>query len=975
MSDPSPPRNTDHTLSSSGESSGDVIDRYELVGLLGEGGMGTVWLARQSVPVQREVALKVIKLGMDTRAVVARFDAERQALALMDHPHIAKVLDGGATKSGRPYFVMERVDGTPITDYCDAHQLSLKQRLELFTQVCGAIQHAHLKGIIHRDIKPSNVLVAMHDGDPAPKVIDFGVSKATSVELTQETLGTLAGGIVGTPEYMAPEQATLGASDIDTRADVYSLGALLYELLTGTTPFDLQTALESGIAEMLLTIRAVDPAKPSTRISTLGAASLTIASRRQASVEVLRDDLRGDLDWIVMKALDKERERRYDSARELAADVQRYLQHEPVEAAPPSTRYRVAKFVRRRRKTVLAASLIMFLLVAGSTGTGIGWWKMVRANRALDVALEEKGLALDEEGRQRDLAEESAARARVAREDALAEAERAQLAEERATQRALELEQVTEFQSTQLSSIDVPLMGERLHAALLAAVSQEDSAALSAAFSRVNFTDIAFDSLRRNLFETSIEAIDSQFADQPIVRARLLHTVGVVLQNMSRREAAVDPLVRALGLRRESLGNDDTETLFSISNLAFLFYKLRRSDEAEVFFLEALDGFRRIHGPEHADTLTVMNNYALHMQSERRFEEAEAMLNQALEIARRALGLDHSITSSIELNLGAHLRTQGRLADAEPYLVSSLERNRRLLGEDHLKTLDAMHQLASLYETQHRFDLAVPLARECLERRRRVLGNDHVRTVASIQNMGLLHRSMGQLDQAQEHFEEALATVRRTLPPGHRHILNCAAQLGGLQFDLGQVDLAEPLLWESLVGHQRILGPEASLTRGSLRRFSELQIERLKTARAAGDDELVGLQLARVGAVHLFAGEFSKAEEVLVQALDLLYATLAEDDVRRFQVESDLGAALAAQGRYDEAEPLLIGSAEMLIEADPASIPTEFERVSASRAVERVAELFEAWQEASPTAGHAQRAREWREQLEAWRAERAPDDD
>ena len=374
------------------ESPGTVIGPYKLIEPIGEGGMGRVWMAQQVEPVKRLVAVKLIKAGMDSRQVIARFDAERQALALMDHPNIARVLDGGTTGGGRPYFVMDLVKGMPITRYCDEHHLTPRQRLELFIPVCQAVQHAHQKGIIHRDLKPSNVLVALYDGKPVPKIIDFGVAKAAGQQLTDQTLVTGFGAIIGTLEYMSPEQAEVNQLDIDTRSDIYALGVLLYELLTGSPPFRRQELTQAGMLEMLRVIREQEPSKPSTKLSTAEGLP-TLAANRGTEPARLTKLVRGELDWIVMKALEKERNRRYETANGFALDVQRYLAGEPVLAAPATTVYRLRKFVKRHKGSVAAAGLVLLLLVGGITGTT---WGLVRAEHHRQLAEAKKREALSE---------------------------------------------------------------------------------------------------------------------------------------------------------------------------------------------------------------------------------------------------------------------------------------------------------------------------------------------------------------------------------------------------------------------------------------------------------------------------------------------------------------------------------------------------------------------------------------------------
>jgi serine/threonine protein kinase len=404
------------------ERPGTVIGPYKLMEQIGEGGMGLVFVAEQQHPIRRKVALKVIKPGMDSRQVLARFEAERQALALMDHPNIAKVLDGGQTVGGRPYFVMQLVKGVPITRFCDDNRLTTRQRLELFVPVCGAVQHAHQKGIVHRDLKPSNVLVASHDGKPVIQVIDFGVAKALGEQLTEKTVYTQFAQLIGTPLYMSPEQAGQSSLDVDTRSDIYSLGVLLYELLTGTTPFDAERFHTVGFDEMRRIIREEEPARPSTRISTLGQAAVTVSANRQSDPKKLSRLIRGELDWIVMKALEKDRNRRYESASAFAADVERYLADEPVLACPPSAAYRFRKFVRRNKGPVAAATVIFLALVAGVIGTTLGLFEAKRQETiAVGAAEEEKkalGRVADEQERTK-VALSEATRASAARRVAL----------------------------------------------------------------------------------------------------------------------------------------------------------------------------------------------------------------------------------------------------------------------------------------------------------------------------------------------------------------------------------------------------------------------------------------------------------------------------------------------------------------------------------------------------------------------------
>ncbi|HTD85577.1 MAG TPA: serine/threonine-protein kinase, partial [Candidatus Binatia bacterium] len=396
-STPSPDAESTLVVPSVTEKAGDKIGRYKLREKIGEGGWGAVYVAEQEEPVRRRVALKVIKPGMDSCQVIARFEAERQALAMMDHPNIAKVLDAGTTDTGRPYFVMELVRGIRITDYCDQNKLPMRERLDLFIQVCHAVQHAHQKGIIHRDIKPSNILVTLHDGVPVPKVIDFGIAKAIEGRLTNLTVYTELHQFIGTPAYMSPEQAEMSGLDIDTRSDIYSLGVLIYELLTSQTPLDSDQLVRSGLDELRRKIREDEPKRPSTRLSTMGMAeAVTVAKSHGVQIPALVKIVRGDLDWIVMKCLEKDRTRRYETANGLATDIQRHLRNEPITARPPSTAYRFQKLVRRNKLAFTAVTGIVLALVVGLAVAGIALVRE-RAARVRAVSAEREQSRLRKE--------------------------------------------------------------------------------------------------------------------------------------------------------------------------------------------------------------------------------------------------------------------------------------------------------------------------------------------------------------------------------------------------------------------------------------------------------------------------------------------------------------------------------------------------------------------------------------------------
>jgi serine/threonine protein kinase len=677
------------------EGPGTRIGPYKLLQPIGEGGMGVVYMAEQYKPIRRRVALKVIKVGMDTDQVVARFEAERQALALMDHPNIARVLDAGATESGRPFFVMELVHGIPITEYCDQAQLTPRERMELFVPVCHAIQHAHQKGIIHRDVKPSNVLVTLHDGRPVPKVIDFGVAKAICQRLTERTLFTQFGAVIGTLEYMSPEQAEPSGLDIDTRSDIYALGILLYELLTGTTPLERAKLHQAGYAEILKRIKGEEPPRPSQRLSASKPALASIAARRRTEPAKLAKLVRGELDWIVMKALEKDRTRRYETANGLARDIERYLHDEPVEACPPSATYRLSKLARKHRAAMVTlAGFAAVIMTAAIIGTVLA----VRATTAERLASER-----------------------------LTESDEARRQAEAVSRRLVEIFRRTDpiLDGRQIKVTDLLDQAEReLNAELPGAskIKGELFHTLGGAYRSLGFYDRAAELLTKAL--SMRQALLGP--DHPDT-LKSMSELAVVYMESDRVNEAMPRVEEAFKLQRARLGPDHLDTLETMLVLSWAYDRAGRLDEATSLAEEVLRRRKAKLGADHPDTLHSMFGVAVEYILNKRLFEGIALHEEALKLRKAKLGPDHYWTLQSMYGLACAYQVADRLDDSLRLSEEALELYKAKLGPDHPQTLETRAvrdgTLGRMRLQQKEYAGAEPLLRQDLSSHERSVPN------------------------------------------------------------------------------------------------------------------------------------------------------------------------------------------------------------------------------------------------------------
>jgi eukaryotic-like serine/threonine-protein kinase len=748
---------------------GQSIGPYRLIKKLGEGGMGQVWLAEQISPVRRQVAIKLIRGGMFDPQMLQRFQAERQSLALMDHPAIAKVFDAGATSQGQPYFVMEYVEGLPINRYCDVKKLSIGERLRLFLQLCDGVQHAHQKAIIHRDIKPANILVVEIDGKPTARIIDFGLAKATVARDPGQTVFTQAGSFVGTPGYTSPEQADPSVEDIDTRADVYSLGVVLYELLTGGLPFDPKRLSKLPIDKILRIAREEDPPSPSTRVSSDRENLVAVAALRSTNSTGLPRLLRGDLDWITMKALERDRDRRYRSPSEFAADLERYVSNRPVLARRASAGYRVQKYIARHRVLTTTAAIVGVLIV-GFIATLA--YQLRRTTRERDRA-------------------------------------------NRVTEFVTHMFEVADPGEARGNSITVREILDKASKDIVSDLSNDPQlqaqlmSVMGDVYHQLGLYPKANELLTHALqIENRILGPDNPETASTTSRlAASLADAG----NLTEAEKLLRPLVE---IEKRNLGPENRKTLVCMNLLATTLHGQAKYTDAEKMYRQILETQRRVYGPDDPITLTLESNIAAVLSdSGSHSPEIEKLDREVLESRRRVLGPDHPDTLRSMANLGIALTAQGnRATEAERLLQETLETQRRVLGPEHPDTLGTMGALTAVYELEYRYVDEEKLARQTLEIERRVLGPEHGDTLAAMANLAGAIGLQKRYAEAEQIARQTLEIENRVLAPEHPTTLVTKANLADILDSEHRLPEADKLVNEVLEADRHVFGAENPTT-------------------------------------------------------------------------------------------------------------------------------------------------------------------
>ncbi|UCD74351.1 MAG: serine/threonine protein kinase [Phycisphaerales bacterium] len=792
------------------EKAGTRIGNYKILQQIGEGGFGAVYMAEQEEPVRRKVALKIIKLGMDTKQVIARFEAERQALAMMDHPNIAKVLEAGATETGRPYFIMELVKGIPLTEYCDKQKLSTRERLDLFLQVCGAVQHAHQKGVIHRDLKPTNILVTLHDSRPVPKVIDFGIAKATGHRLTEKTLFTEFRQFIGTPEYMSPDQAEISGLDVDTRTDIYSLGVLLYELLTGTTPFDPKTLRQAAYGEIQRIIREVDPPRPSTRVDTLATegGDEQISKHRRAEPGSLSKLMRGDLDWIVMKAMEKDRTRRYQSASELASDIVRHLNSEPVMAGPPSVFYKFRKFVNRHRVGVSAGTFVAAALIVGLTLATIGLVQATQEARQAEIARAEARMEAERSQRIADLLQDlfistnpEVAVSQDADVEGVMAAAREVFGDDHATVAATLCSRAVQLQSSGDLVAAEGLYRESLR--IWRDLYGNDNINVGTTLSRLGMLlmtkgdDLAAEEALRE----SLQIIQALPGNETLAACETLAYLAQVLTNRGDFDEAESLLREALRIRQTVAPHQRLQIALTYHALANILAMAGKADEMRALVPEHIEAWRQALPPPNLLVARLLTEYAFMYLDEGDLDTAESLLLEAAETFRQDGDLAARHRTMALRGLWRIL--ESRKIPYDQYLPSRLEfiaYARQVAGTDRQTMGVILNDITMAFRKLGFTKEAIPLCREVVEAARSI--GDAGLFDNAVRNLGNLAWDIARMPgQTKADYLFALATIEQALADrvGDPAFTNT---VGVLQYRLGRyaealITLARSDAWYS----------------------------------------------------------------------------------------------------------------------------------------------------------------------------------
>jgi serine/threonine protein kinase/tetratricopeptide (TPR) repeat protein len=897
------------TTSSAAARLGEALHNYRILSKLGEGGMGQVWLAEQTAPLRRQVALKLIRVGMYDDSILQRFESERQSLASMNHPSIAKVFDAGTTPDGQPYFAMEYVPGLPITHYCDRKRLKISERLDLFVQTCEGVQHAHHKAIIHRDLKPANILVVEVDGKATPRIIDFGLAKAATPEVQAEGPLTGVGAFVGTPGYMSPEQVNPDLHDIDTRTDVYSLGVVLYELLTGFLPFDTKRG-DQRFADKFRQLREEDPPLPSTKVHADRESSTTKAEERSTDPKQLVSQLRGDLDWITMKALERDRGRRYGTPSELAADISRYMHHEPVSARPASSAYKLRKYVRRHRFGVAVGAAMALLLAGFAVMQALQLRRITRerdrANRITDFTVGMFKVSDPNEARGNKI---------TAREilDKASNDIEAGLAKDVEVQSDL----MTVMAKTY---INLGLFTRAHGLAERALENRRRALGPNHPKTLESMTQLGW-ILDREGHDLEAEKVTRQTLDlqrrvlgpEDALTLETTDNLGIVLEKQGHY-AEEEKLERELvAIRSRKLGPEHPQTLRSMLNLGDALHGESRFQDAEKQFRQLLEIERRVWGSGHPSILATMHNLANVIQEQGRYDEAEALYRETLETEQRVLGPEHPDTASTMTTLANTIMYgQGRSAEAETLYRTALELAQRTLGPEHSYTTGAEEGLANVVASQGHYAEAEKLHREILDIRMRVLGPDHTDTLLSQYNLGDVLFREGHLSEADKLFRETLASQTRVLGAENPDTLASKAFLARILIKEENPREAEELARQAYDVQLRILGPQHSDTLNSLQylgnalvnshRYDEVKKLFAETIEKIGKSQGGNASAAwyNFACVAVVANRPNEALQYLREAIDLGYSDaehlLADDDLKQLRRDPRF-ASLVSEAR------------------------------------------------------------------------------